>query len=336
MVLILTLALLVTLCQGAVFPPPPQPPNNTRISWNDVRSTSFKVRWDDAPDAASYNVFLSTGINNPPFRTYVNLTQDHLWIRSVQPKTIYAVRVACVDRFGRMSAQGLPGRTRTFPARITTTTTPAPTAPTPVGACGVGNFTCDTPEKDCIDESWWCDKSKDCPDGSDEKNCPGACVEITEFSNHGNFSCSRFNSRMSACFFDCNDDFVRDGAWYTVCLASGWTRAVPTCRLKEITSITVINGRSDTEVPVQFPASAQASSYEVYDAAIANTNIIHSASLSYVKVGSNISGSIYGLQPSTSYNVRLVAIDADGTRGIPSQPVMIQTAPGSISDKQRP
>uniref|UniRef100_H2Y668 Fibronectin type-III domain-containing protein n=1 Tax=Ciona savignyi TaxID=51511 RepID=H2Y668_CIOSA len=140
---------------------------------------------------------------------------------------------------------------------------------------------------------------------------------------------------MSACFFDCNGDFVRDGPWYTMCVDDRWTRAVPVCRLHsvDVTLINIVSRMSSSEVEISFPAISQAASYDIYDAITISTNEPYAASFSFVVERPNVSGSIYNLQPNSSYMVRIVAVDDDGTRGYPSEPFIIHTARGSISDK---
>lgn len=54
--------------------------------------------------------------------------------------------------------------------------------------CFKDEFTCDN--QHCIPEKWVCDKTDDCDDGSDEKNCNGAKEIINKFNKCDEFKCS--------------------------------------------------------------------------------------------------------------------------------------------------
>ncbi|XP_076825659.1 uncharacterized protein LOC143471163 [Clavelina lepadiformis] len=314
--------------------PPMPPPMYTQVRWGDVKPTGFRARFQCPEEASGCNVFLCSGYSKDIMRSYMNVTEESLMVDGLELRTVYNVRVECVYNGGCRSQMGLPGRTRTFGTpRTTTTTTPAPTAPTPVGKCGKGYFTCETNETECVDESFWCDKSKDCADGTDERNCPGACTEITSFHKAGNFSCSRWNSRKSACFFQCNGEFVRDGPWYTMCVHDKWTRRVPTCRLRRVSVVISNDGLIPNSIQVTFNALNDVEDYVVNSVIDVDTKIPMVTTFNYEINDGVVEGIIGDLAAGKTYEVNLAAVDADGVEGFPSRSRYGRTAPMRGTDK---
>lgn len=305
----------------------------TQIKWSDVKPKSFIVRWQAVPSARCYNIELLRGYTVDVIRTVICHQGLSYEFRGLTPSTIYGVRVSAVN-FNCVKGQpGVPARTRTMWAPTPPPTKPPKPTPKP-GACGRGKFTCESDPNECIINSRWCDRIRNCNDGSDERRCPGGCEEIDEEFLNGNYTCSRWGSPGSVCWFDCYDGYTMAGRQYTRCnrRLQKWTFAIPVCKPESPDEIT-IEGVTATTITVTWSDVISAARYFLVAEKQAGKGAAKNVSIDATNC---CKGTISGLSPETEYKVTVSTFDDEELQGKKSKPLFARTTskPVEIEDDE--
>ncbi|XP_039274805.2 uncharacterized protein LOC120348670 [Styela clava] len=306
----------------------------------DVKPTWFKITWDAVASAKCYYLELFTGSTGIVYKTRSCIRGNTYKMTGLEPWTVYEVQLSVVNRACRRGRPSPPVRIKTYWAPTEPTTrAPRPTYSPTAGRCGAGYFTCRSKKKQCIPSKKWCDRKIQCDDGSDERRCPGGCPELDLKFKNGNFSCSRWGSPGSYCFFDCDPFYVRDGKRYTSCSRQSkrWTNPIPTCRLKYTRILKVLpEETTSTSVTLQWEPVGEAIQYSFQ--AIEQLSIDHTdmefVKTEIVNATECCKTTITGLKPGVEYRASMWAMDRDGERGMESLPVYFKSvAPPTIHIK---
>lgn len=295
------------------------------VYWKNVLPRSFVVNWRREPSASCYFVELLLGYTIRVLKTVACHKRTSYKFTKLTPYRIYGVRVSVVNSRCVRGSPGMPARTRTLWAP--TTKPPAPPKPTPKpGACGVGKFTCHSNPDECIPNEQWCNRRLDCRDESDERACPGGCEEIdSEFPN-GNFTCSRWGSPSSYCWFDCDGDYALRGQKYTTCSKKlkKWTNPVPICIPKRTETVSIVD-ITDDSISISWAEIEVAVAYYIEFVQTSGGNKKNMT----VNAAECCNGVMKDLKPTTEYKVTVSGVDYEGLEGFKSSPLFAFTTDGN-------